>query len=377
VLAVHYDPVLVALSIVVAMMASFTGIALTTGNSWTQPVRMKSRIMRGALVIGGGIWSMHFIGMLAVELPVAMRYEVLQTLVSALIAILLTLLGLYIVAYQPFRRLNLATAGLFMGCGIAGMHYIGMSGMRGAFALEYWLPGVVFSAVVAIAASMAALWFAFRRGSLRQMMVVGAVLGGAIAAMHYTAMLATRFIRLEETPALGTPTMSSDYLAIVVALPVFVIFLLSLLISLPEKPPALPPGEGDQAAEPSGPGRADAPVQRKRVPVHKNGTLHYLTPGEIVSVVAQGHYSLVYTRTDEYFCDHSIAALERSLGSDLFLRSHRSHLVNLAYVAGLGRDGDRGFLVIKPDEAERRVPVSRSKLERVRLRLESGVPSGA
>jgi len=143
--------------------------------------------------MGLGIWSMHFIGMLAFELPVPMQYEALETLISVLTAVLLTEVGLYVVAFQPFRKWNLSLAGLFMGLGIAGMHYIGMSAMRGDFAINYIPWGIGLSLVMAVATSSAAMWFAVRKRTLGQTAIVGIVLGIATSSMHYTSMLATRF----------------------------------------------------------------------------------------------------------------------------------------------------------------------------------------
>lgn len=375
-LVVRYDPLLVILSVVVAMIASYTGIALTTGHSISRNAALKTRVMNGALVIGGGIWSMHFIGMLAVELPVPMQYEALETLVSVLTAVLLTELGLYVVAFQPFRKWNLSLAGLCMGLGIAGMHYIGMSAMRGDFVFRYVPWGIALSLVMAVGTSTAAMWFAVRKRTLGQTAIVGIVLGVAISSMHYTSMLATHFYAVEAARPLGAPAMSSDYLAIFVALAAFIICGLSLLISLPDKSPAMsgiaPAVTGtDEAMAGAGPDRG------RRVPVRKNGALHYLQPEEIVSVSAQGHYTIVRDSEAQYFCDYSISTLERMLGSDLYVRSHRSHLVNLAYVAGIGRQGDGGFLLVRHAASEQRVPVSRSKLEGVRMRLEAGVQSSA
>ena len=375
-LVVRYDPLLVLLSVGVAIMASYTGIALTTGHSILRNAALKTRVMNGALVIGGGIWSMHFIGMLAAELPVPMQYEALETLISVLTAVLLTEVGLYVVAFQPFRKWNLSLAGLFMGLGIAGMHYIGMSAMRGDFAIGYIPWGIALSLVMAVGTSTAAMWFAVRKRTLAQTAIVGIVLGIAISSMHYTGMLATRFYAVEAARPLGAPVMSSESLAIFVALAAFVICGLCLLISLPDKSPATSAivsavsGANDAAAD-------AGPDHGRRIPVRKNGTVHYLQPDRIVSVSAQGHYTIVRDSEAQYFCDYSISALERMLGPELYVRSHRSHLVNLAYVAGIGRQGDSGFLLVRHAASEERVPVSRSKLEGVRLRLEAGVQSSA
>jgi diguanylate cyclase (GGDEF)-like protein len=196
-----YNPYLVALSLVVAMLASYTTLNLaariralgTTGK------RRFSWLKGGAFAMGTGIWSMHFIGMLALRMPMEMGYDLPITLYSFLIAVLLSGFALYLVTSAVLSRRRLIGGGVMMGLGIAAMHYTGMAAMRMHPAITY-TPGLfLISIVIAITASWAALWIAFtlREGALHYIVLkrfaAGIVMGLAIAGMHYTGMSAAVF----------------------------------------------------------------------------------------------------------------------------------------------------------------------------------------
>ena len=379
---VQYDPLLVLLSVAVAIMGSFTGLALTSGALWTHGSRLKIRVLKGAIAIGGSIWAMHFIAMLAVELPITVNYDVLYTLISALTAMLVTGLGLYMVSYRPLKTLSLPAGGLFMGSGIAGMHYIGMSAIRAGCVVDYSPPGVIASVVIAVIASTCALWFAFRHKTFGETLLGGISLGLAISSMHYAAMFSTSFTPIETVNTVAAPVLTQDYLAIVVAVVSFVLCGLFLLLALPDEKrlrerqmrlqqsatDAPAPANIEASDERNGEGLQEASPQR-RIPVHKNGATLYLSSGDIVTVTAQGHYTMVTNSRDEYFCDLSISKLAKMLDGGPFARPHRSHLVNLRYVQGFSKKGDRGFLILD-GALEKTVPVSRAKIKAIMQRLE-------
>jgi diguanylate cyclase len=216
-----YDHGLVALSIAVAMLGSFTGLVMMTGIRAATANEVKLRILFGGIGIGGGIWSMHFISMLAVILPIRLTYDVAETAVSAVIAIAFTATALTIVSFKKLGRATLPLSALFLGFGIGGMHYLGMHAIRGGCALQYSWIGVAISIAIAIQASGVALWFAFRQRGVVDTFLGAMVLGLAIAAMHYSGMEATRFL-----PASG-PTealrlmLSEHYLALAIAVAVY------------------------------------------------------------------------------------------------------------------------------------------------------------
>ena len=212
-----YNTGLVALSIAVAMLGSFTGLVMTTGIRNAGSAEVKLRIALGALGIGGGIWSMHFISMLAVILPIQLSYDVAETAASAVIAIIFTAIALAVVSCRKFGAATLPVSALFLGCGIGGMHYLGMHAIRGGCTLLYSWKGVGISIAIAILASGVALWFAFRQRGVVDTFLGAAVLGLAIASMHYSGMEATRFLPASSPTEALKMVLFENYLALAIA----------------------------------------------------------------------------------------------------------------------------------------------------------------
>jgi NO-binding membrane sensor protein with MHYT domain len=163
-MSIIYDPTLVMLSVFVAIIGSLTGLAFTFGYNAPSMFFAPKSLMKGAIIIGGSIWSMHFIAMLAVNVPVAVNYNSTETLLSLCVAVFFTGVGLSIASTRRFGSLRIPAAGVLMGSGIASMHYLGMNAIRGC-GLTYDFYGVALSVAVAIGASAIALWFAFRERS--------------------------------------------------------------------------------------------------------------------------------------------------------------------------------------------------------------------
>src|SRR5712675_2678143 len=136
---------------------------------------------------------MHFIGMLAFVMPIPMAYDIGLTVLSLVVAILVTGGGFYVISRQSGSPLRLVLSGIFMGLGIVAMHYIGMAAMRGHAELSYNRLFVALSLVIAIGASTAAVWLASRTTDLGQKLVAAVVMGVAISGMHYSAMRGTTF----------------------------------------------------------------------------------------------------------------------------------------------------------------------------------------
>src|SRR6202043_2138656 len=183
-----YDPYLVALSILVACFASYTALDLSAHVVPARGFARRAWLAAAALTMGGGIWSMHFVAMLAFIMPTPMSYDIGLTTLSLVVAILVTGGGFYVISRQSASPLRRVLSGIFMGLGIAGMHYTGMTAMRGHAELSYDPLFVALSLVIAICASMVALWMAFRTTDLGQKLVAAVVMGLAISGMHYTAM---------------------------------------------------------------------------------------------------------------------------------------------------------------------------------------------
>src|SRR5712691_260738 len=188
-----HDPYLVALSILVASFASYTALDLSGHVGAARGLARRVWLVAAALTMGGGIWAMHFVAMLAFSMPMPMSYDIGVTALSLVVAIFVTGGGFYVISRQSASPLRLVLSGIFMGLGIAGMHYTGMAAMRGHAELSYDPLFVALSMVIAIGASTVALWLAFRTTDLGQKLVAAVVMGLAISGMHYTAMRAAIF----------------------------------------------------------------------------------------------------------------------------------------------------------------------------------------
>jgi NO-binding membrane sensor protein with MHYT domain len=217
-MVVTYEPVLVLLSIGVGIFGSLTALALTSGSHDTHRDSWESSfaLANGGLVMGTTIWSLHFIAMMAVEFPMLINYNIVETILSICFAIAATAVGLYVVSKKRLGRLSIVGGGLAMGAGIGAMHYTGMGAIRGC-GLSYDPLLVGASVVVAASGSMAALWFTFYKRTIWTTLAGGVVQGLAIASMHYTAMAATFFVPLSAPAALTTPLFSQNLVSLMIA----------------------------------------------------------------------------------------------------------------------------------------------------------------
>jgi diguanylate cyclase (GGDEF)-like protein len=199
-LAVHYTPGLVIVSVLISIIASYAALSLS------DRVRVASTgglrrfwLTSGSVAMGVGIWSMHYLGMLALKLPVPVFYFWPTVLLSLLLAIAASTVALSVVSRETLAVRRLLTGGLMMGAGIGAMHYTGMAAMRSS-AMERYNPWIVTLSVVAAAGfSWLALWIAFasrktKQNETRMRMAGSVVMGLGIAAMHYIAMIGVHFI---------------------------------------------------------------------------------------------------------------------------------------------------------------------------------------
>lgn len=194
----QYDPGLVLLSYLVAALAAYCAIDLVERISRNQ-TRQWLWLGLGAMAMGTGIWAMHFIGMQSFSLPVPLGYDLAKTILSLAAAVGVALLALWASSRQQMGPRAVVIGALLMGAGICAMHYLGM------FAMEMqpgivWTPWlVVASAVIAVAASGAALWILFKlrslaaRYQLAARLGAAAIMGLAVVGMHYTGMAAANF----------------------------------------------------------------------------------------------------------------------------------------------------------------------------------------
>lgn len=236
-----YDLKLVALSVVIATTASYTGLDLGhrvrrahTGGK--HPFWLW--LIAGSCAIGAGIWSMHFVGMLAFHLPIPMGYDLWLTLLSLLIAIGTSGCALWTLRTPTITRKTVAGGTMLFAAAIAGMHYTGMAAMRLSPPIDYDPLILAASVMIAAAAALAALWIDFRVRTKKTLSAVlarhgGAVmLGLAMVGLHYTAMAASRFAPDSVSLAAGSAG-GMDHLSLVaiVSLITFVIVLTTLVTS--------------------------------------------------------------------------------------------------------------------------------------------------
>jgi NO-binding membrane sensor protein with MHYT domain/signal transduction histidine kinase len=204
-----YDPGLVVFSILIAVVAAYTALDLASRVGRTSGITRRVLLGSGALMMGIGIWAMHFVGMLAFSMDGRMTYGPGLTALSMGAAILGSWAALFVVSRNLVTPERLLAGGVFMGLAISAMHYLGMAAMRMEATLRYdpWL--FALSVLIALVASWGALWLAFRlsKESLGwSWMKLGSALlmGVAISGMHYTGMAAALF-----TPA----PVSPDFIA--------------------------------------------------------------------------------------------------------------------------------------------------------------------
>jgi PAS domain S-box-containing protein len=279
-----YNPYLVALSVLVACLASYSALDLGEHVAAARGLARKLWLGAAAITMGGGIWSMHFIGMLAFVMPISMSYDIGLTLLSLAVAIIVTGGAFYIISRQVNSPLPLALGGIFMGLGIVAMHYTGMAAMRGHAELAYDGLFVALSVVIAIGASTAALWLAFQTTGPWQKLVAALVMGLAISGMHYTGMEAAIFTAHGPTPeAVANSRLDQTNLALAVAGVTFCILTLASIASLSQQKRA------EEALRES--------EERWRAVFENNPTMYFMldTAGTIVDVNPFGAEKLGYT----------------------------------------------------------------------------------
>jgi len=230
-----YHPYLVVLSVLVACFASYTALDLGGRVGAARGHARRIWLATAAITLGGGIWSMHFIGMLAFVMPIPMSYDVGLTALSLAVAIFATFAGFYVINRHSASTLRLILSGVFMGLGIIAMHYTGMAAMRENAELSYDPLYVALSVAIAIGAATAALWLAFRNTSPAQKLVAAVVMGIAISGMHYTGMRAAIFHAHSLADETLGASLDQTNLGLTIAGITFVILAAVLVASLSEQ----------------------------------------------------------------------------------------------------------------------------------------------
>ncbi len=402
---ISHEPWLVTLSVIVAIQGAYVGLSLAVQVAEAAGVRRRMLLAAAALSLAVAIWAMHFVGMLAVRLPFPVDYLVLPTLLSFLVCVIVVGAAVFAASAGPLTPPRLAASAVFMGLGIVSMHYIGMWALHASAHMTHAPALVAASVAIAIAASGLALYLAGGGQGTPPHVLSAVVLGCAISGMHYTAMAGLTITPHAEV-LVDAPALSTDLLAIVVAVVAFAVSGIFLLTLVPERraqasaPVAAPaqaraepvpasngasydemPAEAANthplaAALANGNGVADPTTAlqttpARLLPILRDGATHFLAARDIVAIHANAHYTTVFDGTSKLFCPLPIGEVEARLDHAHFVRVHRSHIVNLERVVGLKRSGDHGLIELSGHDPYV-VPVSRSRFGGLKTQLGLG-----
>jgi NO-binding membrane sensor protein with MHYT domain len=398
-----HDPYLVALSVAIAILGGYTGFGLTARIRGTPDASHRVLLAGAAFFLAIGIWTMHFVGMLAAPLPAGTVYLVLPTIVSFLICALVVGISLFFVSVGEPTVSRVVSSAVLLGVGIASMHYVGMHGLSGNFSMTHDVTMVLLSVLIAIATAYGGLRaFLARQGGV-QLALSAIAYGFAVSGMHYTAMAGMHLVPLSPGSHHHVEGLaaSPQILSLVVALLCFVIaagFLLSLVPdprrkiavstgmeadvtgtvapAAPVLVAGIPPAESSPATTSprlrptplGGIGRPPRLAPAPRMPVEGADGTHFIDTADIRSVRADAHYTKVHDGIRERMCPWSISEAEAQLDPGLFLRVHRSHIVAMAHVTLVRKEGD-GAIVELDGASPHRVPVSRARIAEVKARL--------
>jgi len=378
---VTHEPWLVALSVLVAIQGAYVGLSLAVQVGGAVGLRRRLLLAGAAISLAVAIWAMHFVGMLAARLPFPVDYLVFPTLLSFLVCVLVVGAAVFAASAGPLTPIRLTAAACGMGAGIFTMHYIGMAALHASATMVHAPAYVAASMAVAIGASGLALWLAAGRGGRPPLLLSATAFGIAISGMHYTAM--DGLTLFPYGAGSGAPALSSDLLAIVVAIVAFLVSVVFLLFLVPDRstqaeaaaPPAAPAslagrdadvGQGTYAPL----GGAGAPPRRlaRHLPIERDGVTHFVAVDAVVAVHANAHYTYIFDGTAKLFCPLAIGDVEARLDTNRFVRVHRSHIVNIERVVGLKRAGDGGLVELEASDRYA-VPVSRSRVGWLKSRI--------
>lgn len=264
-----YNTALVCLSILIAVAASFTALDLANRARATAGWMQRAWLGTAAVCMGGGIWSMHFVGMLAFGMPgMEIRYDLSLTLWSLVVPIAVTAISFFAVSQEGPTRRTLGMGGLFMGLGIGTMHYMGMAAMTMHAELSYDAFWVILSFAIAIGAATVALWLSAQSRRLALQGVSAVAMGFAIAGMHYSAMAGANFTPMDDAmPAPAGDALDLLSLALAVAGSTFVLLFLGLTASTYDRRLAML-GEREAAALRRSEERFRALYGRTPLPLH-------------------------------------------------------------------------------------------------------------
>ena len=394
---VSYEPWLVLLSVVMAVQGAYVGFGLAVQIGSAAGMRRRLLLAGAAFSLAVAIWTMHFVGMLAARLPFPVDYLVFPTLLSFLVCVLVVGIAVFAISSGAPTRARLALSACLMGVGIFSMHYIGMTALHASAHMEHAPAYVAASLLIAIAASGLALWLATDRERHPPLILSALAFGFAVSGMHYTAMAGMTLFP-HPAPSSGAPVLSTDLLAIVVAVVAFCVSGIFLLLLVPDRvesvtveaaplSPSYAGNGADEAARffngagtgsdaalrrgiyaPLGGAGAPPPRLADHLPVERDGATHFVPVDEVVAVQANAHYTYLFNGSAKLFCPLAIGEVESRLDRSRFMRVHRSHIVNIERVIGYKRSGDSETVELAAD-SQYSVPVSRSRAGWLKARI--------
>ena len=245
----YYGAVTPIAAYLMACLGAALGLRCTT-RSLRRPQHRARWLALGAVSIGCGIWTMHFIAMIGFSVEGALvNYDATKTLLSLGVAIAVVAVGVFLVGYRGGSPLNLGVAGAVTGLGVAAMHYLGMAAIHTNGTLHYDAVTVALSIVIAVAAATAALWAAVSIHALWASLGASLVMGVAVTGMHYTGMAA---VSVHLTNVAGSSQSSADlvaFLLVMLAGPLLVLLVAAVIVMFD---PDMMIGEtGANASEPA------------------------------------------------------------------------------------------------------------------------------
>jgi DNA-binding LytR/AlgR family response regulator len=286
---------------------------------------------------------------------------------------------------------------VLLGAGIVSMHYVGIHGLAGNFAILHDTPMILLSILIAIVTAYGGLRAFLARQDGVRLIASSIAFGVAVSGMHYTAMYGMHFVPISGAShhhAEGLAA-SQQMLSVIVAVLCFVIaagFLLSLVpdprrqtmaaaaidplaeaavapqASFPATSPVAASFPRLTSAPLGGLGQPPRAAPAPRLPVEGADGTHFIDTADVRSVRADAHYTRVHDGTRERMCPWSISEAEAQLDPGLFVRVHRSHIVAIPHVTFVRKEGD-GAVIELDGPSPHRVPVSRAKIAEVKARL--------
>lgn len=397
---VGHNPYLVALSVVIAIAGGYTGFGLASRVRGTAGVGRRLLLAGAAGFLAIGIWTMHFVGMLAAPIPDDAVYLVLPTIISFLICALVVGISLFFVSIGEPSEGRVTVAALLLGAGIVSMHYVGMHGLAGAFHIEHQHAMIMLAALIAVGTAYGGLRIFLARQAGTRLALSAVAFGIAVSGMHYTAMYGMRFRPAPDLAHHGADgfVASPQALTLVVSLLCFLIAAGFLLFLVPEPRPR--DGLALSGAIPAGPGQDTAtaitvegtaadnntttpsrrrplplaglgqprPAPSPRIPLEGADGVHFIEMADVRSVTADTHYTKVHDGSRERMSPWSISEAEANLDPAFFMRVHRSHIIAISHVAFVRKEGE-GAVVELDGPVRHLVPVSRAKTAELRARL--------